>query len=409
MKRAAELRAKLLAQRQRAAAHHLREAELNANGAATGKQTNAAMETRNQKEFETGNDPFSVESLLTEGKNAEAAEGPDKNLTSTARPSIGPDQAILSNLANDHHPQGAVSAPKQSVDRTKNDYALQTQVEHLDPPTDLTHAYYTDLPLWLEITGYHDIDYRNSQLANIKERKRLEQDAARIAERLAKLNQDAKANISFKRPGPAVQPSCETQRPPLPAMMPSATAATAVASIKRAHSPVELLPSKKMSLRPKLEEHSVTPRYDTPTGDLTRRITFPEPRRGPSRGHLQAAENRRGHERDGRAPSPAGYPGRGRLHGGENGRQRERDGEDPSVAPWVRRGRCHNFENRLADDRALPGWRDHDVYMPPRGNGPPNGHENRPDLRYSSVNVRHDGGPTGPRRGRLPPRQDERK
>ena len=374
LKRAAELRARLLAQRQQAVAQHLRQAEFSANDPATEKHTNAAMESGSQKATEASKDPFRVESLLAEGKTAAAAKGHENNLTPTAPPTAVQDPTMVSNPVIEHTHQATASAPKPSVERTNNDAAMRTQPEQPDPPTDLTDAYYTDLPLWLEVTGYHDIEHRNSQLSNIKERKRLEQDAARIAERLAKLNQEAQVSVSFKRSTPAPQPGCEIQRPPLPAMMPSENAASAVAGVKRAHSPAELLPSKMVCATPKSEMQPCIPRYNNPEqltsrnlqqdsllrdprqiGDLERRVTFPEPRRGPRggrrRGRPQDTEKGYGDERDGRAPSPERYPRRGRLL-----------------------------------DRDATYARDHDLYEPPRGGGPPRGYENQGRLGYGNVN-----------------------
>ena len=332
------------------------------------------MESRSQKAIEAPKDPFSVKALLAECKTAAATKGHEGNLMSTAPPTAVRDQAVASNPTIERTHQPTVSAPKPSVERTNNDVAMRTQPEQPDPPTDLTDAYYTDLPLWLEVTGYHDIKFRNSQLSNIKERKRLEQDAARIAERLAKLSQEAQVNVSFKRSTPAPQPSCEIQRPPLPAMMPSENVAPAVAGVKRAHSPAELPPSKMVCATPKSEMQPVIPRHDIPeqltsrnlqqdsllrdtrqTGDLERRVTFPEPRRGPRggrrRGQPQDTEKGYGHEYDGRAPSPERYPRRGRLL-----------------------------------DRDATYARDHDLYEPPRGGGPPRGYENQGRLGYGNVN-----------------------
>jgi hypothetical protein len=411
LNRAAELRARLLAQRQQQEATHAsQQAEIATGGATTGKQTDATMEFGNQKAIDAPKDPFSVESLLAEGKTAAAAKGHEKNLTSTAPPTAGQDQAIPSGTTDGHNPRATVSPPKQSVERTNDDHALHPRPEQPQPPTNLTDAYYANLPLWLEVTGYHDIEHRNSQLSNMKERKRLEQDAARIAERLAKLNQDAQVNVSFKHSMPTPQPGCEIRRHPLPAMMPSANAVPAVAGVKRAHSPVELLPSKMTSGKPKSENHPTIPCYNTPqqltsrraapqlptpeaqreeilaeraaenarrqmglelqnmefklekalvaaqaidaraTGDLERRITFPEPRRVP-----QDMRSGRGYERAGRAPSPERY--------------------HPS------------------NDREARLWRDDDLYEPPRGDGSPRENENQGRLRYSSVNIQdHNGG-----------------
>lgn len=74
----------------------------------------------------------------------------------------------------------------------------------------LQDPYYDDLPLWLDITGYHNVEFRNAKLSASKQRKKevedLEKEAARIAERLAALrgaeNTDLESLGRSVAPGP---------------------------------------------------------------------------------------------------------------------------------------------------------------------------------------------------------------
>jgi len=51
---------------------------------------------------------------------------------------------------------------------------------------------YADLQLWLEVTGYHDMEYRTHRIQTFRERQRLEAEAARISSRLQELKQNDK-------------------------------------------------------------------------------------------------------------------------------------------------------------------------------------------------------------------------
>lgn len=89
-------------------------------------------------------------------------------------------------------------------------------------PTNLSDPYYADLPAWLEMTGFHDPEFRNKKLHTYKERRALEEEAARIAARLEKLKEAEQQEMQQMRlstPMPA--PSMAPPPPPLPAMMPT--------------------------------------------------------------------------------------------------------------------------------------------------------------------------------------------
>lgn len=125
-------------------------------------------------------------------------------------------------------------------------------------------------------------------------------------------------------------------------MIPSARATPAVAGTKRAHSPVELLPSKKMAIKPEPAEYPCNLRHDTlhqfdsrdydgisalqdirPKGGLERSIVFKQPANWRSQARDNSMTYRtaypahqdrqsrvdywRGHARNGRAPPPNTY------------------------------------------------------------------------------------------------------
>lgn len=110
--------------------------------------------------------------------------------------------------------------------------------------TDLSDAYYADLPAWLEMTGYHDIGFRTSKLAAYKERKSLEEEAARIADRLEKLRQLEQENVQSLRFSTA-NAAAHMAPPPLPATMVLEKPVGQVNGHKRAHSPEPISTSKR--------------------------------------------------------------------------------------------------------------------------------------------------------------------
>lgn len=95
---------------------------------------------------------------------------------------------------------------------------LTQQVKSLKKPIDLNNP---DVNLWLEITGYHDVEFRNGKLASYKERQQLEREAAKIDARIQKLNDQEAANEtpamrfapSAPKPNQFARPSSPAQRP----------------------------------------------------------------------------------------------------------------------------------------------------------------------------------------------------
>lgn len=111
---------------------------------------------------------------------------------------------------------------------------LQQQHSSTDRPrvADLADVYYTDLVAWLEMTGYHDVEYRESKLRTYKERRALEDEAARIAEKLEKLRQAEQTEMQLLRMGTPGAKAPSMAPPPLPLSM-----VPPVNGVKRARSP----------------------------------------------------------------------------------------------------------------------------------------------------------------------------
>ncbi|KAK4553120.1 hypothetical protein LTR86_009847 [Recurvomyces mirabilis] len=132
------------------------------------------------------------------------------------------------------------ATPTREVERK----AITTSEKSL--PTQLNDAYYADLPAWLELTGYHDVQYRTSKLRTRRERKALEDEVARIQAKLDQLREQEAAEMQALRTSVAhpTSPS-NIAPPPLPAKLPSEDTqkmATLPANLtngvrKRPHSP----------------------------------------------------------------------------------------------------------------------------------------------------------------------------
>ena len=243
----------------------------------------------------------------------------------------------------------------------------------------LTDAYYADLPIWLEMTGYHDVEYRGSKLQTYKERKELEQQAAKIQERLAKLQTEEQANIGALRanlahPTPASAPA-------LPAVMPSAEAASTVQQIatpatnntkfttiatngtKRTHSPEPV--------------HASKVRRDNATPDFRFRGANDSPTMAGARGRP-------------RSPGTAGRALERRISYPDARRRSFEDSrfgggrQDPSRDPSLERRQAYYRREQGPPTPAPPYNRDrYDRGMPPSL-----GYENHGRMGYSSVNDR---------------------
>ncbi|KAK1092560.1 hypothetical protein LTR48_004121 [Friedmanniomyces endolithicus] len=223
----------------------------------------------------------------------------------------------------------------------------------------LSDVYYTDLAVWLEYTGFHDVEYRTAKLHKHKARRALEAEAAKIQQQLDRLKREEEAEMQALRASVAHPISTPQTAPPLPSTMPSgdaatpATAANGVANgTKRPHSPTPAERSTKRFEEPPTNGFRIRGANDSPTSpqDLERRISYPDVRRrsldatksrDPSLERRQAYYKRDGERpgprpydayepgRDGRPPPPreynggrggAGYRGRG-GGGGMQGRE----------------------------------------------------------------------------------------
>ena len=170
-KRADELRAKLIAQKQSTPIKNMSRAATPSKPPVQSLQsaTNSIKQGVNDTAFSdisTG-----LEALLADGKAAaeaklkEAVNGIETQQPQTKSQPSSPPTAEQNHSA----PQDALTVPQSAAQATdKSTWA-----------TKLTDAYYTDLPIWLELTGYHDVEYRESKLRTHKERKALEQEYAR--------------------------------------------------------------------------------------------------------------------------------------------------------------------------------------------------------------------------------------
>lgn len=198
---------------------------------------------------------------------------------------------------NTNHTQHNKTVKKKEIPTSKaapTPLKVQPVARSKEPPrseTNLSDAHYADLPAWLEITGYHDVEFRNARLAAYKERKALEEEAARIAKRLEELRQREHEDghpIRFGTPKPAASMA----PPPLPASMAIEKPVGQVTGTKRPRSPESLLSNKRQeengfrirganespdSARPPT---AVARRRQSPTTPgIDRRISYPDPRR----------------------------------------------------------------------------------------------------------------------------------
>jgi hypothetical protein len=157
-----------------------------------------------------------VTALIAEGEAlalAAAASGGLATSTNVARRKItvsradrSAENAILS----------AATTPSRSIEMTQLD-GPSAEPAH---PTDLTDPYYDDLSAWLELTNYHDVAARKALLQPFLEQRVLEEEAARIAERIARLNKVQQESAQTFRFGTPSAGRTSIAPPPLPALLP---------------------------------------------------------------------------------------------------------------------------------------------------------------------------------------------
>ncbi|CAK4032416.1 Zinc finger CCCH domain-containing 45 [Lecanosticta acicola] len=229
-----------------------------------------------------------VEALLNAGKAAADAQTAALAAQKTPHPKEPAQNNIngTSNIQNKHSKEGDKSVKAHSVPETpKNPTQNPTR------PTNLSNTYYADLPAWLEITGYHDVEYRTSKLRTYRARIELEKEQVRIQEQLEKLRQEEQAQLSL-RTGTPMQTTTMAP-PPLPSTMPAEKAPPKANGLKREHSPGGL-PAEKSRRRDDNSGFRIRgamdspdnsrpgtarqPQTPTPT-ESERRLSYPEERR----------------------------------------------------------------------------------------------------------------------------------
>ncbi|KXT11416.1 hypothetical protein AC579_9873 [Pseudocercospora musae] len=247
------LRAKLIARRQNTPAKQTNTSRQNTPSKTTAPPTDRQSSSVNmsshspepraqgsKKELEQPTAVSSLELLIAEGKayaDAKTAALAAKLAPAEVNTTTNKESEQQLNGANAHK----VTA-QESIKAEQSPTPATSRPTQQQRPTNLSDSYYADLPAWLELTGYHDADFRNSKLRTYKERRSLEEEAAKIAERLEKLKQIEQQEIHQMRMSTPM-PTANMAPPPLPSAMPSATN-----GIKRARSP-EATPTAKNARR----------------------------------------------------------------------------------------------------------------------------------------------------------------
>jgi hypothetical protein len=356
------------------------------------EENRAATAMATAKEYHPMHDELGIESLLAEGKAAaEAKVVRDKQAAAAAALAVTMKQTANSKQQT----AGATTSTnmdlnevKPAITQEKPAEPTHAVVSTLEKPADhkqtndtsnlhpvnTNDSYYDDLAIWLEFTGYHDVQFRNSKLRNYKERRELEQEAARIAERLEKLKQAEKADLESLRATIAHSTTATPMAPPpLPYNMPTGDHRQHTNGLKRPHSP-EPSTVEKASRKPNdfqgfkirgvNEASAASPREnDSP---LQRRESLPK-RRGSinERRERDPSLERRQQYYNSREPLTPGTNGRGGHDQRSNfrdgprpfnarDRERERDGfsqvnriggspRGPTAGPDLRKGGQFNF------------------------------------------------------------------
>lgn len=310
------------------------------------------------------NDDFGIESLLAEGKAAAEAKVARDNQAAAAAVALA---ATMNQSANtNHQPVAATGPANMEVDELKPESLQEKSTEPIKSvvsptqkpadhkqnntfnphPVNMSDPYYDDLAVWLEFTGYHDVQFRNSKLSTYKQRRELEQQAAQIAQKLEELKQVEKADLESLRPTvahPNVAPRMAP--PPLPANMPAGDHRNHTNGLKRPHSPEPSTIEKSsrkandpvgdFRIRGANGASATSPREN---GSPLQRRDFPERRRSINERHERdpSLERRQQHYTSRDPPTPRAN-GRGGHHQGgayregprpfnARDRERERDG-----------------------------------------------------------------------------------
>ena len=342
-RRAAELREKLLAQRQQQKCSPEASAKASTVDPLITSPKNTshdAIKPEHEEGSPVAQDPFGVQALLDQGKAAAHA----KSNSLMPPPPVGPTkhESIVPVFAlppvNHSSTRAAQSAGMENPFQSTNNHDAG------DP----------DLKLWLDITGYYDFAYRTKKLANHKEREKLEQEAARIAERLQALRED----------GP--KPEAPTTPAKQNTAMPAAVA-------------------------PRQAPSSITDQLVPRTMPIRKRLRSPEPaqpakarrnaeQRPPPRGPRADSPMRTARGRLARNPTPP--PGSlERRISYPDARRRSPD--------WRAKDRT-NYQDDYHQQESYADAREYDQYVPRYPAPRANQYEDAERLRYSSVNNQRD-------------------
>ncbi|KAK0300053.1 hypothetical protein LTR54_009100 [Friedmanniomyces endolithicus] len=273
------------------------------------------------------NGTLDLDALIAEGKQAAEAKTKKETAAQTSGHALEPIPVSISPFNPKVAPE-LVETPKalaQSVPvQIHQGGATVEKVQHSQL---LTDVYYTDLAVWLEYTGYHDVEYRSAKLQKHKARKALEAEAAKIQQQLDRLKREEETEMQALRASLAHPVSTPETAPPLPSTMPSGDAATPATAAnglangtKRPHSPTPAERSTKRFEEPPANGFRIRGANDSPTSphELERRISYPDVRRR----SLDATKSRdtslerrqtyykRDGERPGARPYDAYEPGR---------------------------------------------------------------------------------------------------
>ena len=167
-----------------------------------------------------------IDALLAAGKAAADAQIAALNVNGTK---TAPNKAhVEASTVNGHGTKSNHTQQQKTVARRGSDQHYQDTTSQHTPltttsSTDLSDAYYTDLAAWLEMTGYHDVEYRNARLRTHKQRQKLEEEAARIAEKLERLKQAEQAEMQQIRLSTPNFRASSMAPPPLPKSLPQQT------------------------------------------------------------------------------------------------------------------------------------------------------------------------------------------
>lgn len=211
---------------------------------------------KNNQANKQANDDFGIESLLAEGKAAaEAKVARDNQVAAALAASMNAPETVDQLPAASSQPANTIAQeaqhafphakqaksslldstpPPKPTDSNPNNITAKTH------PVNLSDPYYDDLAIWLEYSGYHDVEHRSHCLSTFKQRRDLEEQAARIAHQLEQLNRIDKAKIdSFRASSSHPTAATPMAPPPLPQFMPGEHR-TNTNGVKRPYSPEEM-------------------------------------------------------------------------------------------------------------------------------------------------------------------------